>query len=50
MENAKPFIKPSPNTYGSLTSDHKVVLAVEAEFLVSLIDGWSWYRTQSWLS
>lgn len=48
--NAKPFIKLKPNTYGSLTSDHKVVLAVEAEIIVSLIDGSSWYRAQSCLS
>ncbi len=44
MESAKPFIKPNPNSYGRLASDHKVVLAVEAEIIVSLLDGL--YRTQ----
>lgn len=41
MEIAKPFIMLYPNTYGSLTSDHKVVLVVEAEITVSLIHGLS---------
>ncbi len=48
MESAKPFIRPNPNTYGRLASDHKVVLTVEAEIIVCLVDGL--YRTQSWLS
>ncbi len=39
---AKPFITLTPNTYGSLTSEHKVVLSVEVEIIVSLIDGLSW--------
>lgn len=50
MESAKPFIMLNPNTYGGLTSNHKVVLAVEAEIIVSQIDGLSWYMAQLWLS
>lgn len=34
----------SPNTYGSLTSDHKVVLAFGAEIIVFLVDRLSEYR------
>lgn len=41
MESAKPFIVLHLNTYGSLTSNHKLALIVEADIIVFLIDGLS---------
>lgn len=50
IKSAKAFIMHNPNTYGSPTSDHKVVLTVGADIVVSIVDELPLYRTLPWFS